>query len=502
MIEEYITYWGLKQHPFLLAPDSKMMCVTGQYYECLERLKYAINTNKGGVLVVSEDAGLGKTTILLKLIDEMKEEYGDAFKYAFIDHPTLTSSQMIAHITRCITDSPPDDDKLKNLIVLKEALTEVKERGGKNIIVVDEGQMLCEAKDVLQELRTLINLMHNNEYLHTFILSGQRALWNTIKGMPEFWQRLPVRYYFIPLRVEETKELVKYRLKKAGLDEGREIFANDALEIIHRYSMGSPRTIIALSDLSLLIGFTNHAKKISFKEVSKAINAMSGKGEGLSYVAEERQREKEPSLKSFASVERGSDTGKKHVERSVENIIKNGTDIQRTQRYLRPVYAVLAIIFVIVAGTIGYYYAFQGMKDSSTVIVRKEIEKQPQESKVEKNIGIEKVEKADTPLSKDSEQAVAKKEEEKQPQAEEVQKDMDIKKTDLPTREAVVSKIAANIRIRPDIRSPRIAMLFREETVKILSHKTDRDGMKWYKIHLYGNREGWIADSVVTVKQQ
>jgi type II secretory pathway predicted ATPase ExeA len=217
----------------------------------------------------------------------------DAFKYAFIDHPTLTSSQMIAHITRCITDSPPDDDKLKNLIVLKEALTEVKERGGKNIIVVDEGQMLCEAKDVLQELRTLINLMHNNEYLHTFILSGQRALWNTIKGMPEFWQRLPVRYYFIPLRVEETKELVKYRLKKAGLDEGREIFANDALEIIHRYSMGSPRTIIALSDLSLLIGFTNHAKKISFKEVSKAINAMSGKGEGLSYVAEERQREKE-----------------------------------------------------------------------------------------------------------------------------------------------------------------------------------------------------------------
>jgi uncharacterized protein (DUF2164 family) len=344
--------------------------------------------------------------------------------------------------------------------------------------------------------------MHNNEYLHTFILSGQRALWNTIKGMPEFWQRLPVRYYFIPLRVEETKELVKYRLKKAGLDEEREIFANDALEIIHRYSMGSPRTIIALSDLSLLIGFTNHAKKISFKEVSKAINAMSGKGEGLPYVAEERQREKEPSFKSFASVERGSDTGKKHVERSVENIIKNGTDIQRTQRYLRPVYAVLAIIFVIVAGTIGYYYAFQGMKDSSTVIVRKEIEKQPQESKVEKNIGIEKVEKADTPLSKDSEQAVAKKEEEKQPQAEEVQKDMDIKKTDLPTREAVVSKIAANIRIRPDIRSPRIAMLFREETVKILSHKTDRDGMKWYKIHLYGNREGWIADSVVTVRQQ
>ena len=53
MSEQYIEYWGLTQHPFLLAPDSKMMCVTGQYFECLERLKYAIYTNKGGVLIVS-----------------------------------------------------------------------------------------------------------------------------------------------------------------------------------------------------------------------------------------------------------------------------------------------------------------------------------------------------------------------------------------------------------------------------------------------------------------
>ena len=67
-------------------------------------------------------------------------------------------------------------------------------------------------KNVLQELRVLINLTHNNEYLHTFILSGQKALWDTLQEMPEFWQRLPVRYYFTPLRFEETRELIRYRL--------------------------------------------------------------------------------------------------------------------------------------------------------------------------------------------------------------------------------------------------------------------------------------------------
>ena len=281
MSEEYVEYWGLARHPFLMAPDSRMMCVTGQYYECLERVKYAINTSKGGVLIVSEDAGLGKTTLLLKLIDDMKEKYRDAFRYAYIDHPTLSASQMIAQITGEISGVQVGDDKLKNLNLLKETLIYVKEQGGKSIIIVDEGQLLCEAPDVLQELRILINLTYNNEYLHTFILSGQRALWYTVKNMPEFWQRLPVRFYFVPLKLDETKELVQHRLWKAGLEEGKEVFSVDALEIIHRYSRGSPRTVMALADLSLLVGYTNQAAKIGFKEVSKAISAMSGQGESL-----------------------------------------------------------------------------------------------------------------------------------------------------------------------------------------------------------------------------
>lgn len=124
------------------------------------------------MLIVSEDAGLGKTTILLKLIDEMKDEYGDAFRFAFVDQPALSPAQMIAQITGSITKAEPHEDKLKNLKMLRDALLEANEHGGKSIIVVDEAQMLCEAHDVLQELRTLINLTHNGQYLHTFILSG------------------------------------------------------------------------------------------------------------------------------------------------------------------------------------------------------------------------------------------------------------------------------------------------------------------------------------------
>ncbi|HUJ69809.1 MAG TPA: hypothetical protein VLW86_09815, partial [Syntrophorhabdales bacterium] len=59
----------------------------------------------------------------------------------------------------------------------------------------------------------------------------------------------------------------------------REIFTAESFEIIQRFAHGLPRTIVALCDLCLLVGSAYQARRIGYKEVSKAINAMSGKGE-------------------------------------------------------------------------------------------------------------------------------------------------------------------------------------------------------------------------------
>jgi general secretion pathway protein A len=518
MSEQYIEYWGLAHHPFLLAPDSKMMCVTGQYFECLERLKYAIYTNKGGVLIVSEDAGLGKTTILLKLVDEMKEEYGDAFRYAFVDQPALSPSQMIAQITGSITGAEPHLDKLKNLTMLRDSLMEANEQGGKSIIIVDEAQMLCEAHDVLQELRTLINMTHNGQYLHTFILSGQRALWNTIKGMPEFWQRLPVRYYFIPLRAEETKEMIRFRLAKAGLEEGREIFDDDALEIIHRFSRGSPRTVIALSDLALLVGYTNQSSKITFKEVSKAINTMSGKGETLPFMKTEK-REGGPSFSALSNLDRGTEIG--HIQEDGSAGMRESSGWQlwfmHYGQYIRPLIALLIITALVLLIIIGFRYVFfskkgtdaiDTAKQESTIEAKKDVREPQKEVKeqppAEKVIREAVVEKKDIPAQEvvppaelprkvvipqaSREQAARKEVTQATPEPQG------------PVRDAVINKIAANIRTRPDINAPRFAMLFQGETVKVIDETRDDQGQKWYKIIVLGRRIGWVSEAVVTIK--
>jgi general secretion pathway protein A len=291
MSKEYLDYWGLEKDPFHLAPDNEMLYLGGQYYECFERLLYAVNTNKGGALLVSEEAGLGKTTILLKLVAEMEWKYGENFHCAFIDHPTLTIAQLVSQIGSSLLSSEPQADKALNLSRMKTYLTQVKMAGGKAVIIVDEAHALCGKSEILQDLRMLLNLTHEKEYLFTLILSGQKPLWGEMMRIPEFWQRLPVKYYLLPLRLEETRNLVAHRLSAAGFDEGREVFTAEALQAIHRFSHGLPRTIVAVCDLALLVGAAYRARMIGFKEVSKAIHAMSGKGEieNLSFIAPEKK---------------------------------------------------------------------------------------------------------------------------------------------------------------------------------------------------------------------
>jgi type II secretory pathway predicted ATPase ExeA len=279
MSQEYLDYWKLKKDPFHLAPDNEMLYLGGQYYECFERLLYAINTNKGGALLVSQEAGLGKTTILLKLVAEMQWNLGENFRSAFVDHPTLTIAQLMSQISSSLLLTEPHADKFFNLAQMKEQLTQLRLAGGKAVVVIDEAHTLCSRPEVFQDLRMLLNLTFEKEYLLTLVLSGQKPLWGAMQNVPEFWQRLPVKYYLAPLRLEETKSLVEHRLSAAGLSDDTDVFTAEAMAIVHRFSKGLPRTIVALCDLSLLIGASYHTTQVGYKEVSKAINAMSGKGD-------------------------------------------------------------------------------------------------------------------------------------------------------------------------------------------------------------------------------
>ena len=73
-------------------------------------------------------------------------------------------------------------------------------------------------------------------------------------------------------------------------------------------------------------------------------------------------------------------------------------------------------------------------------------------------------------------------------------------KREKPGREAVIKTDAANVRVSPNINGQRIGMIMNGQRIRVLDEKTDRDGERWYKILLYGEKYGWISASTVAVK--
>jgi type II secretory pathway predicted ATPase ExeA len=283
MLAEYLSYWGVRKAPFSLSPDPEMLYLGPHHSEALLRLKYGVLSEKGGVLLISENAGDGKTSLLRRLVAELEPEHPSGLRTAFVDHPTLTVNQMIAEIARQLGVSRVRKEKVDNLNALRVTLSELHRAGARALVIVDEGQMLAHRPDLLQELRILLNFCVSDSFLVSFVLAGQRPLEAAVRQMPEFWQRLPVRFFLRNLDQRGTGELVRHRMRLAG--QQREVFTETALEGIHRHSQGCPRVICSIADLALLVGFSLRSTRVDFGEVAQAASDTTRSGELSHYLS-------------------------------------------------------------------------------------------------------------------------------------------------------------------------------------------------------------------------
>jgi len=280
---DYLKYWSIQKPPFSLTPDPDMLFLSTQHSECLMRLKYAIFSQKGGALLVSDNAGNGKTSVLARLMMDLDDYYGGRVRVVFIDHPTLTPIEMIGEIAHQLGAELHTAEKIRALNHLRDRLFSLYNENIKVVVIVDEGQMLRDRPDILGELRILLNFCVSDSFLLTFIFSGQKPLDSVLREMPEFWQRLPVRFFLRNLDYNDTKGLIKFRIEKVG--GSADIFTEDAFEGIYNYSEGCPRIICSVADLCLVIGYAKGAKRIGFVEVSTACRDMEASGDGYHYYA-------------------------------------------------------------------------------------------------------------------------------------------------------------------------------------------------------------------------
>ena len=104
----------------------------------------------------------------------------------------------------------------------------------------------------------------------TLILLGQPELNERINALPQFSQRVGIRFHLPAFTLEETAHYMEARLQTAGAD-GRPLFSDEAVGLVFENTGGIPRNINTISDLCLLSGFLEKKVQIDGTLVSRVV---------------------------------------------------------------------------------------------------------------------------------------------------------------------------------------------------------------------------------------
>lgn len=245
----YHTLFGLQKEPFSTSPDPDFFYSTKDQEMALTNILIELRL-KRGLTVIFGDVGTGKTTLSRKIVQELKKR-GDMIFHMILNPSFSGEPQFLSSLIRNFNiDLPPAvDHPQPDLMDLRDAVEKFLiqksvEEKRTVILIIDEAQKLDLA--TLEVLRLLLNFETNEHKLIQLILLGQLELYSKVFGMANFWDRISFKYTLNPLGLEETEELIRFRLMKAGHRNGSRLFLHEAVAEIHNYSRGYPRRITML----------------------------------------------------------------------------------------------------------------------------------------------------------------------------------------------------------------------------------------------------------------
>jgi type II secretory pathway predicted ATPase ExeA len=262
----YLEHWGLQKPPFRNVPSRNCFYRSSQHEEALFRLLYAVEHHKG-IAMLTGEVGCGKTTVTKALTSHLNN---DQFQLKIISNPALQPTDLIKAILLKVGDNSTNGNGSKSELLdrLEKLLYQNAQNGIRTVLAIDEAHVINN-QSTLDELRMLLSMQFEDDFLMTLILIGQPPLLKNVTEMQPLKERISVRYNLDPLDIKEIPYYIVFQLKYAGGTRG--IFTYEAVDIIYDYSEGIPLRINNICDRSLLVGMMRNADFVESNIVKEAI---------------------------------------------------------------------------------------------------------------------------------------------------------------------------------------------------------------------------------------
>ncbi len=247
----YYKILGFDKEPFSTSPDPEFFYLSREHETALTNILIEVRL-KRGLSVILGDVGTGKTTLSRKLIQELKGR--EDFIFHIILDPSFENERLFLSSLVRNLDIPGGDFKEATTLDLRDALERYLFQKGVTenktvVLIVDEAQKLSDMS--LEVLRVLLNYETNEYKLLQLVLLGQIELHQKIIHIANFFDRISFKYNLNPLTLEETREMIEFRIRRAGYQSQMHLFLKEAVKEIHEATHGYPRRIIMLCHKAL-----------------------------------------------------------------------------------------------------------------------------------------------------------------------------------------------------------------------------------------------------------
>jgi general secretion pathway protein A len=253
----YLSYFGLSDNPFSIAPNPDYLYMSPRHKEALAHLIFGLRES-GGFVMLTGEVGTGKTTVSRKLMQQLPENT----QVAMILNPTLSALELLGTICNELgVEYKRKHASLKyftDQILTK--LANNHDHGINTVLIVDEAQHLLP--EVLEQLRLLTNLETNRDKLLKVVLIGQPELQQLLKRneLRQLAQRITARYHLLPLSSSEVGAYIAHRLGVANGDIS--VFSKATIRAAFDITGGIPRVINLLCDRALTLTFTKQMQVV------------------------------------------------------------------------------------------------------------------------------------------------------------------------------------------------------------------------------------------------